>query len=160
MATRLKYKTTFEPQLTTVKLSGPIDEHVGEVLEDLRPQVRTPHVTFDCEDVTIINSIGAATWMAHLRAFQEMDVKFIRCSTAFTSLCLIMPDLIGSGAVESLFVTYYCKPCDHQLSILAERSQLLTSGYPEHDCSTCKAPMIVDPENADFIDVITSSAAS
>lgn len=160
MTTRLKSKVTYESQLTTVKLVGPIDEHVADVLDDLKAQVRTPRVRFDCEGVSLINSIGAASWMAYLRDFQNLEVTFVRCSTAFTSLCLIMPDLIGTGTVESLYMTYYCATCDQEAAALLERDKVKTEGIPLLKCDTCKQVMAIDPDDADFAQVVTGTKTS
>lgn len=154
----LKCKVAYEPNLTVIRLTGPIDEHVSEILADLRPQVKTPHVIFDCEHITFINSIGAANWIAHIRGYGDHELNFIKCPAVFTSLCLMMPDLTGDGQLDSLYVRYYCPACEEELNDqLIGRNDIQRDDFPARTCPRCQAAMAVDPEDEDFRDLLTNT---
>jgi hypothetical protein len=161
----LKIKVSYEPGITLVRLGGPIDEHMGEALEDLRSQVKTPRVIFDTEQVSLINSIGAARWMAHMREYAGVEVSFIKCPAAFTSLCLMMPDLVGEGRIESLYAHYYCPSCDDELKDqLIHRAEISVdratgrATFPTRSCPSCKTAMNVDPDDEDFQDLLQDAS--
>ena len=155
----LKYKVSYEPNLTIVRLNGPIDEHVSDALEDLRPQVKTPKLIFDCEHLSFINSIGAANWMALMREYSTIELCFVKCPTVFTNLCLILPDLTGGGRIDSLFVHYFCPGCEEELdNQLVHRAEIVKSGFPPRSCPKCQTAMAVDPEDEDFGELLRTSA--
>jgi hypothetical protein len=157
----LKYKVSYEPDQTTVRLSGPIDEHIGSVMEEIRSQVKGRRLVIDCDGVGLINSIGVSVWLAHIGAYTGYDLKFVRCPYTFTSLCLIIPSLPGTGSVESLYVRYLCAKCedrDHRL-VLADRTPTLAAGrFTEVPCPKCKRVMTPEPDDADLIEVFRGAA--
>ena len=155
----LKFKVAYAPNHTLVRLTGPIDEHVLSALDDLKPQLRSNRVIFDCEGISFINSIGAANWIAYLGDCAGFDVSFIKCPPAFTNLCLILPDIKGSGRIDSVFVHYYCPGCEEELDAqLVNRVELTASGFPPRQCPQCRSPMALDPEDEDFGDLMRVSA--
>lgn len=156
----LKYKIAFEPERTTVQLIGSIDEHIGEILKEIRPQVPTKKLVFDCEKLALINSIGVATWLAHIAAFGDLELHFVNCPYQFTSLCLIIPDLTASGTVESLYVRFFCEECDgdHQ-NVLATRDETLKLGtFKLVPCPKCRNIMRLELDDEDFIQVFQGAA--
>ena len=159
----LTYKMTFADGITTAALDGMIDERAGEVLREIRTQVKTPAMVFDCDGVTFINSIGVSVWIAHIKAFSGLQLRFVNATYPFASHCLIIPDLAGGGRIDSLYVRYYCEHCDtgeYQLS-LALRDDIAKQGrFRVLPCMRCRRPLGPDPDDGDFLALLGPETAA
>lgn len=156
METTVKYKVVFEPDLTTVHFSGHIDEHIAEVLSDLRPQIKTKRAVFRCEGINLINSIGISTWIAHIKAFDDLDLAYSHLPYNFISLCQMIPVLTAHRTLLSFYVRYECEACagdDLQFHMVERDESLKLGRFKPMPCSKCHTPMEPDPNDEDLIEL-------
>lgn len=151
----MKYQIQFAADCTTVTFKGHIDERIGEVLAEIRPQVRTRVAVFDLAGIDLINSVGISTWIAHLSAFDSVDVCYMRATYAFVSLCSMIPVLLVGRRLESFQIRYSCPPCDDAFDEVVlgwvTRDETLAAGkFRASTCPHCKKPMEADPHDEDF----------
>jgi hypothetical protein len=154
---------TFAEGATKAALEGMIDERAGEVLREIRTQTKTPLLVFDCDGVTFINSIGVSTWIAHIKAFAGIDLRFVNATYPFASHCLIIPDLAGGGRIDSLYVRYYCEHCDtgdYQSSLATREEIAKQPRFRSLPCMRCRRPLAPDPDDGDFLALLQSEPAA
>jgi hypothetical protein len=149
----VKYTIKFAADHTTVLFKGHIDERIGEAMTEIRPQVKTHGVVFDLSAVDLINSIGISTWIAHLAAFDGLDVRYLRCPHSFVTLCEMIPVLVKGRRLESFFIRYACDSCagtDVHYGLVTRAETVAAGGFPAMACPRCKKPMEHDPHDDDF----------
>jgi hypothetical protein len=159
----IKYKLAFGPDLTTVTLSGDVNEHVDVALRDIRTRLKGRRVTFDVGGVGVLNSVGCSSWLAHIKAFDGFDLAFVNCQYTFVTLAMLVPELVGCGRIESFFVRYYCEACDSgdYHSMLAGRAETLArGGFKAEPCPTCGSLMEAEPADQDFLQLFHDQAKS
>ena len=156
----MKYKIQFSPDLVTVAFDGPIDESVGAALAEIRSQVRTNALLFDLEKVDHINSVGIATWIAHVRAFDGVRLELTRLPYNFVNLCEIIPGLLGHRKVHSLQVRYHCARCEDgqvQYSFLERRDALVGNHPTTKVCRRCDGQMEIDDHDLDYLGIFDAA---
>lgn len=159
----MKYQLAYDEDGTAIFLQGDIDEHIGQVLSELTRQIRGPRLRFDLEKVNFVNSLGIATWIAHLPAFRQFALVYAKAPYVFVSLCRIMPQLLDGGMLLSFQVRYSCQECESKAFTLAlvEREESLRAGsLPVRVCAKCKQPMPPDPADAGLYNLFVRSAPS
>lgn len=146
----MKYKIAVQPDVTQVYFSGNIDEHIGPVLAEVRSQVKSPRVVFDFEFLSQVNSIGVATWLAHIKAFDDVQLTYENCPSTFSNLWQMIPGLGGKGVLESLYAGYCCQKCDdgkYHKTLVRRADCVKLENWPPHPCPLCTSPMF--PEESD-----------
>jgi hypothetical protein len=159
----LKYKLSFAPDVTTVALTGDVNEHVDQALREIRTQIKGHQIVFDMGGVGVLNSVGCSTWLAHIKAFDGFTVRFVNCQYTFVTLAMLVPELIGRGQIESFFVRYYCEHCDtgdHQSELATRAETLKLGGFKTQACQRCKRPMEAEPADQDFLQLFDDGAKS
>lgn len=112
-------------QTSTAVLSGNIDERVTEGLAEVSAGVKTSTVTFDCDSVQSINSIGIRQWTMFMATFgAQRKMSFRNCPPALIDYATMLPKIFGSGKVASLYLSYYCEPCDLSSQALIDFARL------------------------------------
>jgi len=159
----MRYKMTFTPDLTTAHLRGHVDEHVGETLSEVRRQIRTRRAVLDLGGLGILNSIGVSIWLAHIKAFDDLELVLTHCPFSFTSLCLLMPELAGQGRIQSFYVRYYCDHChddQEQPALVTEDEATALGGCPPSACRRCGRPMAPEEADLDLLQLFTPRPAA
>jgi anti-anti-sigma regulatory factor len=103
----MKVRVSQDSQGSVVVLSGDVDERVSDGLREITAKAKATDVTFDCEGVQNINSIGMRQWMMFMASFgAQRKLTFRRCPSALIDYAVIIPKLFGSGRVESFYMSY------------------------------------------------------
>lgn len=105
-------------------------------------------VVFDLRHLTLINSMGVSRWVAFLREVPEdVDYSFAHCSVPFCTQASFIPDMVGSGKVQSFFAPYFCTACDRE----AERELKVGDvtlepelAPPTQRCPSCGEEMVFE----------------
>jgi CheY-like chemotaxis protein len=127
---------------TRVVLRGDITE--STLLTDLAPAL-FGKIDFDMSQVTYMNALGVAEWVAFLARLPIRDYEFHACSVAFALQASLVEGVLGRGTVVSFFAPYLCQECDHQEERLLQSAALLASGRPPvYGCSRCDGPLVLD----------------
>lgn len=113
-------------QASTVVLSGDIDERVTEGLAEVSAGVKaSTTVTFDCDSVQSINSIGIRQWTMFMATFgSQRKLSFRNCPPALIDYATMLPRIFGSGKVATLYLSYYCEPCHLSSKALIDFARL------------------------------------
>ncbi len=152
----MKYKIAYQPDVTLVYFSGNIDEHIGPVLAEISNQVKTPRLVFDLEFLGQINSIGVATWLAHIRSFDGVALTYENCPSTFSSLWQMIPGLGGKGILESMYSAYCCTKCDdgtyHKTLVHRAECREL-EGFPPYPCPLCTTPMYPEESDRELLNI-------
>ena len=158
----MRYKMTFEPELTTAHLRGHVDEHVGQALAEIRRQIRTRRAVLELSGLGILNSVGVSIWLAHIKAFDDLELGLAQCPYPFTSLALLVPELAGNGRIQSFYVRYYCDRCgddeEQQGLVTAADAQALRA-YPPLACRRCGTAMVNEEADLDLLQLFTAAKA-
>lgn len=142
----MKVRVTQDSQASVVVLSGDIDERVTEGLAEISSRVKAPVVAFDCDDVQNINSIGIRQWMLFMATFgAQRKLSFRRCPPQLVDYATMLPRLFGSGKVESLYLSFYCEPCQHSCRALVEFARLAADrAAAANRCPRCASELSTD----------------
>lgn len=152
----MKYKIAYQPEVSLVYFSGNIDEHIGPVLIEIRSQMKGRRVVFDFTYLAQINSIGVSNWLAHIKAFDDLEVVYENCPQTFSSLWLMIPHFGGKGRLASLFAHYYCMACDsghYHKTLVRQEDCVKANGFPPMPCPTCQKPMQPEPSDQEFLTI-------
>jgi len=139
--------------VTQVFLQGEFREHTnfGRLSQALKGPVE-----FDLSRVKYLNSAGVRKWVDFLRALDNLvDYSFVRCSVAFVMQAAMVPEVLGSGRVESFKVPYACDTCDLEQERLLQTSALVVEGVwppdvPSFVCPRCGSDLLFDDLPARF----------
>ena len=152
----MRYKMTFATDLTIAHLKGHVDEHVGGTLAEVRRQIRTRRAVLDLGGVGILNSVGVSIWLAHIKAFDDLELELTNCPHPFTSLVLLVPELAGKGRIHSFFVRYFCDHCaddEEQQGLVTSEETLALGTFPAKGCRKCGLAMGVEEADLDLLEL-------
>lgn len=154
---RVRYKIEFQPGVAIVRFKGDIDEHVGEALADIRPQIKVPKLILRCEGIGLVNSIGISTWIAHLRSFDGIKIEYSHVPYMFAALMNIMPTLTGAADITSVEAQYYCDKCDPDepqlMHVTATEVKAFNKKLPPRACPKCKNALEGAENDIDFAEL-------
>jgi hypothetical protein len=74
---------------------------------------------------------------------EARQIVLSRCSPAFVAQALMIPNMTRGARVESVFVSYWCDPCERGDDVLLESVEQLKS---QPTCATCRQPL--DPDTS------------
>jgi hypothetical protein len=157
----MKYKIAYQPDLSLVYFSGQIDEHIGPVLMEIRGQVRGSRVVFDLAYLTQVNSIGVATWLAHIKSFDDLQLSYENCPNCFSSLWLMIPGFGGKGTLDSLFAHYYCNACDdgtYHKTVVKKVDCVQLGDFPPLPCPVCRGAMKPEMSDQELLHIFVPDA--
>jgi hypothetical protein len=144
-----------------VILQGDFREHTD--LSRLAPRL-SGRVEFDLSWVRYINSSGVRHWVNLLRALRNVtDVSFVRCSVAFVTQASMVPEVVGSGRIESFHAPYACEACDLEEERLMQSAVLMDAGrwppdLPVFACPRCRGTLEFDDLPSRFLAFLTHDA--
>jgi hypothetical protein len=108
---------------TTVRLLADLDERI--VLDGLAELLGDKRVVLDVGRVSRINSIGVSRWVDFLQSVpMSTRYSFIHCSTVFAQHASYVPQLLGRGHIQSLFVPLACVECQASVEREIDRTGL------------------------------------
>lgn len=126
-----------------VTLRGDLDERAG--LEGI-VRAGGRNVVIDLEGVARINSAGVHRWVQLLEQLvEDRRVTLTRCSTAFVSQALMIPNAIAGAIVESLHASYSCQTCEAAEDVLLRCGEATPLG---RRCTACGGSMEADTSPA------------
>jgi anti-anti-sigma regulatory factor len=87
-------------------------------------------VILDLELVRSLNSMGLRNWVSWVKTFRaKAQIFFRKCPRPVVDQMNILQGFLPMGAiVESFFVPYCCKSCDHEENFLATRGKDFMEG--------------------------------
>ncbi len=125
----------------TIRLEGDLDERVdlGQLGKLAGARMR-----IDLSGVTRINSAGVHRWVLCLEILTKgRQVELCRCSSAFVAQALMIPNMIAGARVESVFLDYWCEPCEqNEVVLVASVADLQT----RPQCPRCHS--VLEPDTA------------
>lgn len=130
-----------------IELRGEIDETSQPGLRDLLSKIDTEKVSFNLEQVELVNSLGARYWIEFIRDLEKKtgSIKLRNCSIAFIECCNIYPKFAPKNTIESLYVPIDCPKCGNDGVVLCAAAQLVNDGkLPESRCVNCSS--MVEPQ--------------
>lgn len=138
---------------TVVVCDGHIDDAINQDLNELRSKLKHRDVTFDCEKIRTLNSIGIGAWISFLRDLSKThEFTFTRCPVSFVHACNMVSGMLGNGRMESCFVPYTCRPCNGtvlQLTTLKDRDPADEfAAIPCPKCTDPKCPKAISAEES------------
>ncbi len=142
----MKVRVSQDSQATVVVLAGDIDERVTEGLAQVSSNVKTSDVTFDCDGVQNINSLGIRQWMFFMASFgAQRKMTFRNCPPSLIDYATMLPKTFGAGKVESLYLTYYCELCQASSKALIDFAKLKDNREVANSrCSKCANELQTD----------------
>lgn len=110
-----------------VQMAGSINESTDFSEIDLAD---AKIVILDLEDVKNLNSMGLRNWVSWVKTFRaKVQIYFRKCSRPVVDQMNILQGFLPMNAVvESFFVPYCCKACDHEENYLATRGKDFMEG--------------------------------
>jgi hypothetical protein len=146
-AGRLSFRLQMQPEASTVRFSGEIDERAGAGLADLAPQL-AGSVVFHFGSVRRINSAGVLAWLKFVRDLPAVsDLTYTHCSPAVVMQLNMIRDFRAGAKVVSFFAPYLCEHCGREEDRLIEVTQppwRTAETLPEFACAQCKVPLQLD----------------
>ena len=140
-----------------VYFKGDIDEKIGEVLQEVRPQIVPPKAYFHLDYVDLINSIGISTWLTQLKDFKDIQLVFVGCSNTVINTCRIVPNFLN-GPVVSFYARYFCDHCgydEEQYGLITAMETHASGELKKIPCSSCQRPMEVDDHDQELVSLFT-----
>ena len=129
----------------TYKFVGDVDEHFRQ--KDV-PRIKAPQITFVLEEINNFNSCGIREWIYLIRDMSDIgQVRFTRCSVTMIDQINMVPDSLGTGAVESFFAPYYCGEHGEVNRLITVRdsvANLANRMAPEMRCDRCNSKLEFD----------------
>lgn len=117
----MKYKLTNNNGVTTIELSGNLNEGSEEPLLALRGEPLENEIAFDWARVGYINSYGIARWLSFIESLKgQAKLSFYRCSESFVEYASMLPLFTGGGVIKSLAISFLCEECGKDSIVLLE----------------------------------------
>jgi len=142
----LSWRVCTEEATTTVTFRGGIDENV-----DLAALAREldGDIVFDLRGISYINSCGVREWVNLMRSLPRVrTLSFTHCSPAIVAQLNLVYNFRGDAVVRSVYVPYYCRACEHEVSRLfdvgARSPDDLLASLPRVVCDWCTTEMECD----------------
>ncbi len=154
---------SLDESTTQVFLQGEFREHT--VFHRLAGELQG-RVEFDLSGVRYLNSSGVRKWVDFLRYLDKVsEYSFVRCSVAFINQASMVPEVLGSGRVESFKVPYACDQCDLEEERLLQTSALVLDGrwppeLPAFACPRCGGELLFDDLPGRFFAFLMDSGSS
>lgn len=91
----------------TYTFEGDVDENFSF---SQIPKISKNHIYFKLEALENFNSIGIREWVSMMRAFGNLGlITFMQCSITMIDQINMVPESLGSAAIESFYAPYYSK---------------------------------------------------
>ena len=145
-----------------IKLQGGVHHLCGKLDEfvDFAPLEKLgPPIKFNLRDIASINSNGIRKFIAFVMKDPKREMEFHECTAEFIANVNIIPQLLGqppnARRIKSLYVPITCESCDHTESLLINFDQIKQAPTGSWNialmpCKTCKMPMTLEVEPADY----------
>jgi hypothetical protein len=111
---------------------------------------RTRRLRIVGRNVKRFNSVGIRAWAHAMKSLncQASKIIFAECSPALVDAFVLFPGLLGTGIIESLFVSFYCERCARTTEVLVYvgwRPERLETHSCAH-CGAADAKLEADPD--------------
>jgi anti-anti-sigma regulatory factor/DNA-directed RNA polymerase subunit RPC12/RpoP len=140
-----------------VELIGAIDED-SDFKELLGLEQKT--ITFDFNQVSMINSCGIREWIKFLEQIPESStVIYNNCPQIIIEQINMVHGFFRKGAViNSFYAPYFCEKCEKEAKIHLKAQQVKNKKAPKVDCPNCGAPdMDFDAIEAQYFNFLVNS---
>lgn len=119
-----------------VQLIGAIDEDV-DFKELLGLEQKS--ITFDFNQVNMINSCGIREWIKFLDEIPDScSITYINCPQIIIEQINMVHGFFKKGAeIKSFYAPYFCEKCNKEAKIHLEASQVKNRKAPRIDCPHC-----------------------
>lgn len=131
--------------LTSIKISGSIDEHV-----DLRKEIGAmpARVNIVCREISQINSLGVKAWIDFFSkaASSRIQFTFSECPPPIVEQLNYITNFSCNGQVVSVSVPFICENCHKELRGTVKSEDLKKVAYklPPIKCPKCNAKAFFD----------------
>ncbi len=131
--------------VTSIKLSGSIDEHV-----DLPKEIGAmpAQVNILCREITQINSLGVKAWIDFFTRAAGAKIKFTysECPPPIVEQLNYITNFSCGGQVLSVSVPFTCESCHKELRGVVRSEDLRKVAYklPPIKCPKCGAKAVFD----------------
>lgn len=121
-----------------VELIGAIDED-SDFKELLGLEQKT--ITFDFNQVSMINSCGIREWIKFLEQIPESSIViYNNCPQIIIEQINMVHGFFRKGAViNSFYAPYFCEKCEKEAKIHLKAEQVENKKAPRVDCPNCGA---------------------
>lgn len=144
---------------TVVYLAGTLRGGAKEELKALLVDLKTPKVTFDCQQLNVIDSRGAGDWATFLRSLMgKAEISYQNCSVTFIDYANLIPaflgikDIAASKAVRSFDVPYHCETCRKTFESRLEIDEVLPQKVlPDRGCPKCGSACVPEVNSEDYL---------
>jgi DNA-directed RNA polymerase subunit RPC12/RpoP/anti-anti-sigma regulatory factor len=121
-----------------VELIGSIDEDADfkELLG-----LEQKHITFDFNQVNMINSCGIREWIRFLEKVPvACTISYTNCPQIIIEQMNMVHGFVRKGAIiESFYAPYYCEKCSKESKVHVITEQVKNRKAPKVDCPHCGA---------------------
>jgi DNA-directed RNA polymerase subunit RPC12/RpoP/anti-anti-sigma regulatory factor len=133
---RLTINKQILPDELRVELIGPIDED-SDFREILGLQQKK--MTFDFEQVNMINSCGIREWIKFLEELPATaEISYENCPQIIIEQINMVHGFFKNGAViKSFYAPYFCESCDKEIKVKLESMQVEGRKAPKLNCPQC-----------------------
>ena len=133
----MKFRVRTKDQTSTVVLDGNINESFAQDVAELKRELKTKRVVFDCAAVRTINSVGVGGWLTFVKDLAlRHDLEFERCPVMFVHSANQLRGFLANGKVTSCQVTCTCEACGKSWEPLIT----LDEAHPSRDFTPSPCP--------------------
>lgn len=132
-----------------VELIGAIDEDV-DFKELIGLEQKT--VSFDFNQVSMINSCGIREWIRFMEKIPEKStVIYKNCPQIIIEQMNMVHGFFRKGSqIESFYAPYFCESCNKEAKVHILASQVKNRKAPKENCPTCNEEMEFDAMEAQY----------
>ncbi|WP_127716668.1 hypothetical protein [Halobacteriovorax sp. HLS] len=137
MSDKLSINIKTENEAVIVLFKGPIDEDSNF---DEISKITGTTVTFDFNEVTLINSCGIREWVNFIEKLDSSTTfSYINCRQIVIEQINMVKGFIREGArVDSFYAPYYCEGCDQEFKIHLKYTDVTNQEAPSVKCTNCE----------------------
>ena len=130
-----------------IRLSGPIDESMGDIGNIQFDVPRLLEV--NCKDVNRVTSIGIMRWVKSFKAVREQGIKlqFTECSpTIIRQGSMLLTGFLRKDEIASIGLPFFCEECRVETITYNDVAGLEKKNFelPEVNCKNCGKPAEFD----------------
>jgi hypothetical protein len=124
-----------------VRCEGTISEAMATEVSQLSTLVKATKITFDCQRITQINSLGISLWSRYLSGLaRTKQIAFRDCSVTYVDYVLTIPTLQKIGPIDSFYAPMSCPGCERECEVRYDTAELI-DGVPPRPCPRCKTTL-------------------
>ena len=150
------------PEATCIHMAGVIDERfaAAQLLQNLAPVT-----ILDLDGIKRITSFGVRQWSDAMKSLPATvkHLYLVRCPPCFVDQLNMVLNFGGRAEILTATAIYFCDKCQEErpvrIDVLADRAQIGSGQAPPATCPTCKEPLQLEDDPAQYFRFATSYGA-